>query len=219
MQMQQLTEKALLLSPPGGLFDMTAVRNLFPNSTEGARKVLVHRAARAGEVIRLKPGLFLLQKSYRRTDPHPYVVAALLHAPSHVRLETALSYHGLIPEAVYQTASVTVARSRVFDTPIGRFTFHRVPARDPRAGVQALRLAPDAWAFVASALRAVADLVYLRPSVTWAVDGLAFLTESLRIEGEDLEQIDFSACQEIQDSVSSRRVREYLGGLRRELTR
>jgi hypothetical protein len=111
--MQKLTEKALLLSPPGGLFDMTAVRNLFPNSTEGAHKVLVHRAVRAGEVIRLKPGLFLLQKAYRRTDPHPYVVAALLHAPSHVSLETALSYHGLIPEAVYQTASVTVARSRV----------------------------------------------------------------------------------------------------------
>jgi len=219
MHMQQLTEKALLLSPLGGLFDMTAVRNFFPDASEGARRVLVHRAVSAGEVLRLKPGLFLLERAYRKTDPHPYVVAALLHAPSHVSLETALSFHGLIPEAVYQTASVTVARSRMFDTPVGRFTFHRVPARDPRAGVQALRVAQDTWAFVATPLRAIADLVYLRPSVSWAADGLGFVTESLRIEEEDLRQIELSACREIQDSVASRRVREYLGGLYRELSR
>jgi len=120
------------------LFDMTAVSNLFPDSSKGARKVFVHRAVSAGEVIRLKPGLFLLQAVYRKSEPHPYVVAALLHAPSHISLETALSHHGLIPEVVYQTASVTAARSRAFDTSIGRFTFQRVPTRNPRAGVQAV---------------------------------------------------------------------------------
>jgi hypothetical protein len=217
--MQSLTEKALVLSPPGGLFDMTAVRNFFPDASEGARKVLVHRAVSAGEVIRLKPGLFLLQPSFRKSDPHPYVVAALLHAPSHISLETALSYHGLIPEAVYQTASVTVARSRSFDTPIGRFTFQRVPARNPRAGVQAVKLGNNAWAFVASALRAIADIVYLRRSVVWAKDRLGFLTDSLRIEEEDLSRIELASCEEIQESLRSRRVREYLEGLRKELAR
>ena len=42
------------------------------------------------------------------------MLAASLHAPSHVSLESALAYHGLIPEAVYQVASITVARSREF---------------------------------------------------------------------------------------------------------
>jgi hypothetical protein len=217
--MQRVTEGVLLLSPPGGLFDMTAVGNLFPNASEAARKVLVHRAVRAGEVIRLKPGLFLLHARYRKSDPHPYVVAALLHAPSHISLETALSHHGLIPEAVYQTASVTAARSRAFDTSIGRFTFQRVPARNPRAGVQAARLDHNTWAFIASALRAIADVVYLRKSVVWRTDGLGFLTDSLRIEEEDLGRIDLTSCEEIQQSLNSRRVREYLEGLRKELTR
>lgn len=54
------------------------------------------------------------------------------------------------------------ARSRVYETPIGRFTFQRVLARNPRAGVEAVNVGQDAWAFVASALRAIADLVYLR---------------------------------------------------------
>jgi hypothetical protein len=145
------------------------------------------------------------------------VVAALLHAPSHVSLETALSHHGLIPEAVYQVASVTVSRSRAFDTPLGRFTFQRVPARDPRAGVQAVKLGQDAWAFIASAMRAVADLVYLRRSVTWAKDGVGFLTDSLRMEEEDLGRMDFSSCEDILEGLNNRRVREYLEGLRKEL--
>jgi hypothetical protein len=215
--MQPLTEKALILSPPGGLFDMTVVRNFYPDLSEGARKLLAHRAVQAGEIVRLKPGLFLLRPEFRKTNPHPYVVAALLHAPSHISLETALAHHSLIPEAVYQVASVTAARSRAFDTPIGRFTFQRVPARDPRAGVRAVKLGQDAWAFIASALRAVADLVYLRPSVAWAKDGAGFLTDSLRMEEEDLGRMDFSSCEEILESLRSRRVREYLEGLRKEL--
>ena len=216
--MQRLTEKALLLSPPGGLFEMTAVRNFYPDLSEGARKLLVHRAVSSGEVLRLKPGLFLLQPEFRKSNPHPFVVAALLHAPSHISLETALSHHGLIPEAVYQVASVTPSRSRVFDTPIGRFSFQRVPALDPRAGVQAVKLGQDAWAFIASPLRAIADLVYLRPSVSWAKDGLDFLTDSLRMEEEDLGRLDCSPCEEILESLRSPRLREYLQGLRQELS-
>ena len=94
-----------------------------------------------------------------------------------------------------------------------------MPARNPRAGVQAVKLGRDTWAFVASALRAVADIVYLRPSVFWRNDGLGFLTDSLRIEEEDLGRMDLSSCEEIQESLRSRRVREYLEGLRKELTR
>lgn len=198
---------------------MTAVRNFFPDSSEGGRKLYIHRAVSAGEVIRLKPGLFLLQAGFRRWDPHPYVVAALLHSPSHVSLETALSYHGLIPEAVYQTASVTEARSCEYSTPIGRFTFQRVPTRNPRAGVQVVKLDHDTWAFIASALRAIADIIYLRRSVAWATDGLGFLTDSLRIEEEDLGRIDLSPCEEIQENLPDRRVRDYLEGLRKELSR
>jgi hypothetical protein len=217
--MQSLTEEALILSPPGGLFDMTVVRNFFPDASEGARKALIHRAVRAEEVIRLTPGLFLLPPRFRKSDPHPYQVAALLHSPSHISLETALAHHGLIPEAVYQTASVTSVRGRSFDTPIGLFTFQRVAAADPRAGVRTEKLGSNAWAFVASPLRAIADLVYLRPSVTWKRDGLGFLTDSLRIEEEDVTRIGDAALGEILRSFRSPRVRQYLEGLGKEITR
>jgi hypothetical protein len=214
--MQTLTEKTLRLSPPGGLFDETVVRNLFPDRSEAARKVLVHRAVAKDEIIRLKPGLFLLNSEYRKTHPHPFVVAAALHSPSHVSLESALSYHGLIPEAVYQVSSVTSLRSRTFRTPVGVFTFSRVPAKQPRVGVRATRIDTKSWVFIASPLRAVADLVYFNKQISWEKDGLSFLTESMRIELENLEQMSFENVTEICENLHNRRTRRYLTQLYEE---
>lgn len=214
--MQTLTEKTLRLSPPGGLFDETVVRNLFPDRSEAARKVLVHRAVAKGEIIRLKPGLFLLNSEYRKTHPHPFVVAAALHSPSHASLESALSYHGLIPEAVYQVSSVTSLRSRTFRTPVGVFTFSRVPAKQPRVGVRATRIDTKSWVFIASPLRAIADLVYLNKQISWEKDGLSFLTESMRIELENLEQMSFENVTEICENLHNSRTRRYLIQLYKE---
>jgi hypothetical protein len=214
--MQTLTEKILRLSPPGGLFDETVVRNLFPDRSEAARKVLVHRAVAKGEIIRLKPGLFLLNSEYRKTHPHPFVVAAALHSPSHASLESALSYHGLIPEAVYQVSSVTSLRSRTFRTPVGVFTFSRVPAKQPRVGVRATRIDTKSWVFIASPLRAIADLVYLNKQISWEKDGLSFLTESMRIELENLEQMSFENVPEICENLHNSRTRRYLIQLYKE---
>jgi len=143
----------------------------------------------------------------------------MLHYPSHVSLESALWHHGLIPEAVVETASVTAFRARRFDTPLGRFTFTRVSAWDPRAGVEAVELAPDTWAFVASPLRAIADLVYLRREVTWEADGVGLLTESLRIEPEDLDGMATEDAEETAAAIRDRRTRAYLAGLLQELGR
>ena len=63
--MQTLTERVYKLAPPGGLFDESVVRNLFPDLSVGAKKLLVHRAVKHGEVLRLKPG-FSLKSEWRK---------------------------------------------------------------------------------------------------------------------------------------------------------
>lgn len=216
--MQTLTEKLYMLAPPGGLFDESVVRNLFPSTSAGGRKLLVHRAAEKGEILRLKPGLYCLAPDYRKTNPHPFVVAAALHSPSHVSLESALAYHGLIPEAVFQVSSVTVGRSRRFKTPLGVFTFSRVPTLDPMAGVMTEKVDANGWAFVASPLRAIADLVYLRKAIRWEVDGRGFLTDSLRIEEDEVRRMHQGDIDEVHRSFRNRRTRTYLEGLRKELS-
>jgi hypothetical protein len=215
--MKTLVERVMCLEPPGGVFDSTVVRNLFPEASVGARKQLVFRAAAAGDIVRLKPGLFVLRREYRKSELHPFAIAAMLHAPSHVSLESALAHHGLIPEAVQQVSSVTADRNRSFRTPNGLYSFCRVPARDPRAGVEAVRLGRRDWAFIASPLRALADLIYLNRSVSWSKDGMHYVLDSLRIEPDDLVGVSAAALPEICGSIRSRRVVRYLENLAREV--
>jgi predicted transcriptional regulator of viral defense system len=216
--MKTLTQAVFRLSPPGGVFNETVVLNLFPDRTQGARELLLDRALKAKEILRLKRGTYVLAPVYRKTDAPPFTVAALLLSPSQVSLETALAYHGLIPEAVYQVASVCTRRSRMLDTPLGVFSYHCVPTNDPRAGVEAVTFPTHFWAYVATPLRAIADMVYLNRAVTWRKDGVAYLFESLRIEELDLQEMDFNRCAEITSTFRSRRVKEFLRGMQKEFS-
>lgn len=193
------------------------MRTLFNERSKGAQELLLDRALRSGEVLRLKPGLYILASEYRKSEIHPYTVAAMLCSPSHVSLETALSYHGLIPEAVYQVSSVIVQRRRTFNTPLGVFVFHCVPTRYPRAGVEAIKLDGECWAYMATPLRAIADLVYLNRQISWREQGMSYLLESLRIEESDLQELTFDRCDEMVDSFRSLRVKAFIKGLRKEL--
>jgi predicted transcriptional regulator of viral defense system len=54
-----------------------------------------------GDLISLKRGIYVFSEKYR-TSPLNYIsIANILHKPSYVSFEYALSYHGLIPERVY----------------------------------------------------------------------------------------------------------------------
>jgi predicted transcriptional regulator of viral defense system len=214
--MQFLTEKVFKLAPPAGLFDSTVVANLCSEKSEGARRLLVKRAVESGEVIRLKPGLYCLAREFRRQEPHPFTIAGMLYPPSYVSLETALSYHGLIPEAVYQVASVSNRRTQRFQTPFGSFVYLRVPSRPLMAGVISTEVQKKTWAYIATPLRAIADLIYIR-KIDWKTHRISFLVDSMRIEEDDLRKIDMSYLQEIVQSLCSHRVRNYLKHLAKEL--
>jgi len=216
--MKTLTHAVFILSPPGGIFNETVLGNLFPDRTRGARELLLNRALKAGEILRLKRGTYLLAPEYRKTEPPPWTVAGLLLSPSHVSLETALAYYGLIPEAVYQVASVCTQRRRTFDTPLGVFSYYCVPTKAPRAGVVAVTMPAPFWAYVATPLRAIADMVYLNRTVSWQKDGPGYLIESLRIDEEDLRELEFDRCTEITAAFRSRRVRDFLKGMQKEFS-
>ncbi len=52
-----------------------------------------------------------------------------IYHPSYISMETALSYYGLIPEAVYTTTAVGTLKTKSFDTPLGAFSYrHLKPA-------------------------------------------------------------------------------------------
>lgn len=136
----------------------------------------------AGKVLQLRRNVYALAEPWRRVDPHPWLVANELHRPSYVSLETALAYHGLIPEAVPVTTSVTTGRPLTIGTPLGRYIYRHL---HPRAffGYGRIEILPDQTAHVADPEKALLDLVHLTPRG----ERDEYL-ESLRLEG--LETID-----------------------------
>jgi predicted transcriptional regulator of viral defense system len=94
-----------------------------------------------------------------------------------VSLQSALAYHGIIPEATPVTTSVTMGRPEVVATPLGRFTYRHV-RREAFFGFETTAMWERQQARVADAAKALLDLVYLTPGG----DSVEHLT-SLRLDG------------------------------------
>ncbi len=94
--------------------------------SDDRRYALVKRAMQAGALVRVKRGQYVLAHQYRKQPVHPFHLAQAIVTGSYVSMESALSFHGWIPEAVYTVVSVTPGRkSNALDHPsFGRFSFH-----------------------------------------------------------------------------------------------
>lgn len=178
---------------------------------------LVNRAMKAGELIRLRRGLYMLSDKYRSQPCHPYVLAQALVPGSYVSLESALSFHGWIPEAVYTTTSIAPGRKmREFTyEPMGLFTFDRLPVKEGffLEMVQRVELAGQV-ALMASPLRALVDLVCVK-KIEW--QGLAWLEQGMRIERESLNSITGTQLRLLKAAYKPRRVAQFLAELERAL--
>lgn len=141
----------------------------------------------AGKLVSLRRGVYALAAPYRRRDPHAFEIANVLARPSYVSLESALSFHGLIPEAVFATTSVTTSRPATFDTPLGRFAYRHITP-ELMWGYTTARIGGDVTrtALVARPEKALLDLVYLRPRA----EGEPYLRQ-LRLDR--LETLDLDA--------------------------
>lgn len=137
---------------------------------------------RAGKLVQLRRGLYVLAEPYRQVKPHPFVVANHLMPASYVSLHMALSYYSLIPEHVAVVTSVTTQRPGQWQTPYGRFTFKHVQT-DFFYGFEYRAVSQTQYAYVAFPEKALLDLVYLQPGG----DKPEFLA-SLRLQ--NLDQLD-----------------------------
>ena len=110
-------------------------------------------------------------------------IANRIYAPSYISLETALSHHGLIPEAVYAMTSVTTKRTYRHKTFLANF-YYRTVAPAFFFGYDIIRKGNIIYK-MAHAEKALVDFFYFHPDIA---DEAAF--ESLRIS-----PINFQRCE------------------------
>ena len=176
----------------------------------------IARLVSAGDLTRLKKGLFLPCSFENAAAASRVLIANVLRGPSYVSLQTALSYYGMIPERVYSTRSMTTKRSKVYQTQLGRFDYSSVKPEYFSIGIKSLEA--DGVSFlIASPEKAICDMIVATPKlrIQSAKAMREYLEEDMRIDISILEAIDFS----IFDSVIATGVKRREIGLLKEYCR
>jgi hypothetical protein len=187
------------------------------NGSNARRYGQVNRAIKAGELIKARRGLYVLNPVYRKQSLHPFVLAQQMCPGSYVSAESALSFHGWIPESVHTVVSMTHGGKSVTyeNDVIGKFEFRRMTTQSgyflqlvSRCELQ------QQVALVAEPLRALFDLVYLR-KLEW--QGLSFLTNGLRIDEHSLASLTLQDFERVQHVYKGKREQIFLTKLHRVL--
>ena len=185
--------------------------------TDARRYGQVNRALKAGELVRVKRGLYILADKFRDDPVHPFALAQQLLPASYVSGESALSFYGWIPESVHTVLSMTAkgkSLSYEHDT-LGKFEFRRMTVK-PGYFLQSVARheLQHQVALIAEPLRALLDLVYLR-KLPW--QGLDFLVSGLRIEEEQLRTVNRLDVTRLLDIYKGNREQEFIENLQRSL--
>lgn len=152
---------------------------------------------KSGELLALRRGLYVPGPEIDLPTPDVFVIANHLRGPSYISLESALSYWGLIPERVYEISSVTIKTSKVFATPLGRFSFQHLETPYYSFGLNSVRITEYQTAMIASREKALCDKIILTSGVQLrsVQQTLDFLLEDLRIDEDQLSTLDLPMIQ------------------------
>jgi predicted transcriptional regulator of viral defense system len=210
--MNKLTEK-IFENAPYGYFTSQDVATLFPGS-EDHRYGLVKRAIASGEIIHIRRGLYCLAPKYQKKSINLYALAQHVYGPSYVSLESALSWHRWIPEAVYTITSSSLGKSKEFKTPLGIFSYNHVPQKAFYTGVEKSIDEAGNVFMMASPMKALVDYVYVHKK-DWS--GLKPVTESLRIEPDEFKSLTSDDLELLIENYTGRWVQKFIKRLKKDL--
>lgn len=149
------------------------------NNYKNPRDKLAH-------MVKKKECIPVIQGLYETNPATPgYRLANTICSPSYLSFEFALSYHGLIPEAVYNFTSATFEKKKKkeFKTLFGTFTYRDVPSAAYPYGIECV--SENGYTFqIASPEKALCDELYIQSHVTSQRELKELLFDGLRIDWE-----------------------------------
>ncbi|MXI87770.1 type IV toxin-antitoxin system AbiEi family antitoxin domain-containing protein [Sphaerochaeta halotolerans] len=97
---------------------------MYELSSYASPKAKLTQMIKKGEIIQIIRGVYADSLS----DPH-LPVAGMIYSPSYISFETALAYHQMIPERVYEmkSAGFRLNKEKHYETPFGRYSFLYIP--------------------------------------------------------------------------------------------
>jgi hypothetical protein len=98
----------------------------------------------------------------------------------------------MIPERTYEISSVTLKTSKLYKTPVGRFSYQHLRVPYYSYGIKNIEHSPKQRMLVASPEKALCDKIVLTPKIHLRSikQTREFLMEDLRIDSEVLATLD-----------------------------
>lgn len=179
-------------------FTSDMLRIVLSSKYSNVNKV-ISKMAKRGELIRLKRGVYTYGEKYRLNPINKIAIANMLLKPSYVSFEYALSYHGLIPERVYEITSATLSKNITFETGVGRYSYQKIPRKAFSVGLNWEYNDKDGGYLIATAEKALCDKVKQdKETSNMSQSQLAeYLEHDLRIEWDDLLALDGDLIRKI----------------------
>lgn len=158
-----------------------------------------------GDLIRLKQGVYMFGDDYRQSPVNLFSAANILYPPSYVSFDYALSYYGLIPEKVYEVTSATLHANKLYETPIGRFSYKSIPLKAYSIGIDWSYDKTNGGQLIATAEKALCDKIrYDRGLGRLSQDkAINYLEYDLRVELDMLVTFDTELIDTIADAYKS----------------
>jgi hypothetical protein len=140
---------------------LSLLSSILDSKSDNAKRSFLKRACQKGDLIRIRKGLYLIGNQRRKEHYNSFVIANYMVEPSYISLESALSFYGLIPEAVYTTTSVTTKKSLEVQTPVGHYSFSYLKTAYFNFGLYQIRDGERKY-LIATPLKALMDYIVLK---------------------------------------------------------
>lgn len=174
------------LLPNESILDTVRMRDVLAGLADWKGKIA--RMLGTGELVSLRRGLYA-----SRRDLDPRCIAGPIYGPSYVSFETALAWHGMIPEGVTEVLSATPKRPAAFENDFGRYRFLTIPMAVYPTGIRRVTES-DLPFLIASPTKALVDRIAREPGFRSMTD-VARWMEGMRLDtGDGLDREELSAC-------------------------
>ena len=121
----------------------------------------ITRWMKKGYIERLRQGYYAFPE-YRGKPDYSLYFANRIYRPSYISLHTALSFYGIVPEAVVQITSVTTLKTASFSNNFGEYSYKNVK-ENLLFGYDLKPMADNRTIQFATPEKALLDLLYLYP--------------------------------------------------------
>jgi len=166
------------------------------------------------DILRVKKGLYVLGKEYNKPF-NKYILANQIYGPSYITCQTALAFWNMIPERVELIISMTTKRKKLFETPVGRFSYLYCNKKVFHIGINLEHAGDQKKFLIASPEKALSDIIAAQTHISSEKEMQEFI-QLMRLDFSDIKKLNLSLLEEIKTGYKRQSMKLLLNCLKED---